>query len=140
MVLLKYFKDPKDENELKEIHLQISKISNPEEAYEFAKSIQGWIVNELDEFGDEHFQLTQNWTKISDMFKQKRKKILLVNKVILDNNPSYTTIRAISEILTRCGWCVRGVDDFKGCEMCNRAIQTHGRKLVCEGCDLDNMV
>lgn len=134
---LKYFKDPTDLKELREIHHQISQISNPEEAYAFAKDIDGWIVQELDSFADQHQNLNQNWEKVSEMFKQRRRTIILVNKIILDNSEGYTTIRAISEILTRCGWCVRGVDDFKACNGCDKAIQSGSRKEVCEECDLD---
>lgn len=138
-MLEKYFRDPMDSEELQEVHKRISHISCPEEAYEFAKSIEGWIVEEIPKFSHEYESLNDNWGSICERTKQKKKCILIVKKIVLDNLSGFTTIRAISEILTRCGWCVRGYDDFKACKDCGLAIQSLDKKQYCDNCDVDHI-
>ena len=138
-MLGKYFRDPVDPEELKEVHKKISMISCPEEAYEFAKSINGWILEEIPRFAHEHVSLDENWSSICDRTRQKKKCILIVKKIILENLSGFTTIRAISEILTRCGWCVRGDEDFKKCKDCGLAIQALVQKEYCDDCSVDHI-
>ena len=138
-MLGKYFRDPVDKEDLAEVHKRISNISCPQEAYEFAKSIDGWIVDEIPKFAHEHSALNENWDSICQRTRQTKKCILIVKKIILDNLSGFTTIRAISEILTRCGWCVRGHDDFKKCKDCSFAIQAVDKKDYCDYCEVDHI-
>jgi len=138
-MLGKYFRDPLDSESLNEVHQKISSISSPEEAYAFAKSLDGWILDEIPKFAAEHEALNENWGSICERTRQTRKCILIVKKIVLDNLSGFTTIRAISEILTRCGWCVRGYDDFKKCKDCGLAIQAVDKKDYCDYCGIDHI-
>lgn len=132
---LENFEDPKDIVKLSEIHKRISEIKSPEEAINFANDIEGWIVGSLSAFSAQYESLNKNWEIICKVTKQDKKCILMVSKIILENKPGYTIIRAISEILTRCGWCVRGVQDFKGCKDCGLAIQCFDDIEYCNECE-----
>ena len=134
MIKLINFMDPQDETQLQQIHSMISEIKTSEEAFYFANEIDGWIKGSLSGFSSQYESLTKNWETICKVTGQEKKCILIVSKIILDNRKGYSILRAISEILTRCGWCVRGEQDFKGCKRCGLAIQCFDEIEYCNEC------
>jgi tRNA A58 N-methylase Trm61 len=131
--------DYSDPENKEEYHNLIRDIKDPEMAYSFAKDICNgkgkWIIDEIDGFTDENFALDANWIKVCNMTNQTKKKILIVDKIILDKDLRWMIIQAISEILTRCGWCVRG-REFKRCIDCQLAFYNLNDEIdICEGCE-----
>ena len=129
------FSDPVNKEEY---FNQIREIKDPEMAYSFAKQIEGWIIDEIDGFTEENFTLERNWEKVCSLTHQSKKSILIVNKIVLDKDQRWMIIQAISEILTRCGYCVRG-REFKRCSDCQLAFyQGENPETeidICEGCE-----
>jgi hypothetical protein len=136
------FEDPGNE-EKEKYHSLISKIKSPEEAIMFASNITSnvgpWIVDEMKEFSEEYSKLDENWTNVCNQTSQSKKSILIVKKVAFSKDFNYSIIRAICEILTRCGWCVRGEEFIRCNGGCHRAIfRLHKEKCnECEGGTLE---
>jgi hypothetical protein len=136
MISLEDFRDPENKQEIFE---KISKICSPEMAYEFANSLinsktnEKWIEDELDKFSQNLESFNENWKKLSLMFGQNPKKILKVRKLSLQSDQNYVIIRAISEILTRCGYCVRA-DEIVRCKNCSLAYIFDEDSDICQNC------
>jgi hypothetical protein len=136
MIELEDFKDPDNKDE---ILSKISLIRNPEMAYEFALSIKDknsselWIEDEIDKFVSNLEPFNENWKKLSLMFGQIPKKILKVRKVCLQADNEFIIIRAISEILTRCGYCVRG-EEIVRCSKCDLGMIYNQDCIECNNC------
>jgi hypothetical protein len=121
-------KDPEDKVVLQTIYNEISEIKSAEEAYDFVeKYAPTWIIDEADDYAKEYITFKQNWETIVKMTKQPRRKLLLVSKIVFkENDPknSYSILKMISEILTRCGYCIRRATEFTKCERCGLAIMS----------------
>lgn len=135
--LSQFFNDPERKEDKEKIFNVISTIKSPEEAFEFAQNLSSegepWIINQISDFADEYLKLKQNWITICNKTQQSPKTILIVKKVAFGSDFNYDTIKAISEILTRCGWCVRG-EEFAECNGgCGKAVFRF-QKDRCDNC------
>ena len=113
------FKNPENTKEI------LSKISEMKTYEEFKNIIDEtfpmWILNSCDKYTDDYPHFNSNWKKICEVQKITLKKIVLVKGIIF-NDPDYSLLNNICEILTRFGYCVRRISEFTKCEKCNSAI------------------
>lgn len=136
---LRNWKDPEDKDEKQKYFDGISRIYSPETAYQFASKLSDedegdWIIKEIPKFVNELENWNENWKKLSLRFGQPQKKILIVRRTCLKADPEMAIIRAICEILTRCGYCVR-TDEISECEGCKLGMMSRNDGLKrCEGC------
>lgn len=129
------YEDPEDPEDKALILKAVSLIRCEADVFVFLDEFANdWIVKKCPEYCDELQILSINWGKICDALKQSKKSILIVKKTILsDPENKFIILRAISEILTRCGYCIRSKDEIDACEGCNLAIIS-GKKL-CFKCE-----
>ena len=129
------YEDPEDPEIKALIFKAISLIRCDTDVFIFLDEVASdWIVKKSPEYCNELQVLSDNWGKICDALKQTKKSILLVRKTIIsDPENKYVILRAVSEILTRCGYCIRSKDEIGVCEGCNLAI-INGKKF-CFNCE-----
>lgn len=135
--LSQFFNDPEKKEDKEKIFNLISSIKSPEEAYQFATNLNSegnsWIITEISDFAEEYLKLKQNWVTICNKTNHSPRNILIVRKVAFGSDFNYDVIKAISEILTRCGWCVRG-EEFGECNGgCGKAVFRF-QKDRCDNC------
>jgi hypothetical protein len=118
------YEDPSDITLKNKIFSSISAIRVESDVFSFIDEFApDWIVKKSPEFCEELTVFSNNWKLICDALKQSKKSILIVRKTaISDPENQYVILRAISEILTRCGYYVRSADEIDTCEVCNFAI------------------
>jgi len=115
-------RDPENKEEL---FSEISQVRNSTQIYNLVnKWFPDWIVEECPSYSPFYKQYEDNWEKVANATRQPKRRILIVNEIIFDDPMNeYTGIRACSEILTRCGFCVRRTTEFKKCTVCKLAIK-----------------
>jgi hypothetical protein len=132
------YKDPEDVELKNVIFKVISTIRGEDDVFEFLDEYASdWIVKKSPEYCEELLTLSNNWKLICDALKQTKKSILIVRKTVFtDPENQYIILRAISEILTRCGYCIRSVDEVNTCESCNLTVLNG--KNFCFNCEKIN--
>lgn len=116
------FRDPKDQDLLHELYMEIREIKSGEEALEFArKYAPDWIICEANSFAKMYSRLTTNWNTICNSLNTRPQKILLVEEIHFRNS-EHTIMEMICEILTRAGFCVRRKCEFDTCSQCDSVI------------------
>jgi hypothetical protein len=85
------------------------------------KTFPSWIIDSCDNYSIDYPHLNSNWKKICQMQNVNSKKIVLV-KYLIFNDPEYSLLSSICEIMTRFGYCVRRISEFTKCVKCENAI------------------
>lgn len=120
------FKDPTDPDLKQTIYHEIQEIKSPDEAFNFVqRNSPEWIREEAVDYADEYPKYKENWSKVCSITHSPPRKILIVEKVmfdLFDPRNEYTVLKMISEILTRCGYCIRRKQEFTLCQTCRLAI------------------
>ena len=80
----------------------------------------GWIRTQMEAYSPDYDYLQKNWVKVARMTQTIPKKILLVEKLQIDEHHRLITLFA--ELMTNAGYCVRQVSEFGSCPVCTRAI------------------
>ena len=79
-----------------------------------------WIILYLDRYSDDYPHLQNNWENITSQYNTKKCQIVIVDKIINDDN--HTLINIFAEIYTKCGFIIRTKDEIIPCEKCFSAI------------------
>jgi hypothetical protein len=120
--------DFKDKPEVKSNVLFIMKCRNDRDLVKFISNIYPtWIFDIADKYEDDLKPLINNWNFVCKRVKTTRKKILLVEKIVFENDENiklYKTITSCLNRLTSFGYCVRSKTDFTTCltEGCNTVL------------------
>ena len=105
-------------------HRIIYEITSSKNAYEAEKVIEkhlpGWLIVSLEDYSADYPHLKQNWKTICDQIGTTPKKIILVDNIPFDPEP--TLINKICEYLTLQGYVVRISTQFVPCSVCEKAI------------------
>lgn len=80
----------------------------------------GWFILSLEKYSSDYPHLQKNWEYLCGEMKTTPKKIVLVNEIVLGQEP--TTINKICEFMTKNGYVVRRSGEFIACSVCEKAI------------------
>ena len=120
--------DYKDKPDSKSSVLFILKCRNGKDLVKFISNMYPtWIFDIADKYDDDLKPLVDNWKNVCKRVKTTRKKILLVEKVVFENDTdiaSYKTLTSTLNRLTAFGYCIRSKKDFTTCltEGCNTVL------------------
>ena len=78
----------------------------------------GWIINMYDGYSDDYRELSQNWRKVCETFKTTPQRIILIERLELDDHYNF------AELLSQTGFVVRTKYEFLPCPKCNLIIPT----------------
>ncbi len=82
-----------------------------------------WICSTHDKYSNDYRFLDTNWNTFCSVLKTTKKKIILVEFIIFED-PKYSILSTISEILTRLGYVIRRKEEFTVCSFCSSVIPT----------------
>ena len=86
------------------------------------ETFPNWIIKFSNKYSNDYPHLQSNWENISKEFKIKNCQIIIVDKVIKENDEKHTLLIIFAELFTRSGFIVRDKDELIVCEVCNAAI------------------
>ena len=119
------FKDLKD---CKRHLVKLSGFRNGKDLLRFINAIYpGWVHDIGDSFETDLLPLTENWRQVCKRVNVKPQYIILVRKVVFENDKdaeTYRTLILAQNRLTSLGYCVRGFKEFIMCltEGCHRVM------------------
>ena len=79
-----------------------------------------WIVLYLERYSEDYPHLQNNWESITSQYNVKKCQIIIVQKMI--NDDDHSLIKLFAEIYTRAGFIIRTKDEIIPCEKCFSAI------------------
>ena len=108
---------------VKNVHSVAEVINIAEETF------PNWISSSSTEYSEDYSYFNSNWTSMVELLKEKlgnqnikKERIVLVKDIGLEQNKKL--INMFADILTRSGFIVRCISDFKPCEYCGRILPT----------------
>lgn len=104
-----------------EIISEFALADTPEKAIEVLnKYLPNWFIGTMVEYSPDYRILQTNWEKVCKLLSVFPKHIVIVADLKFDDEHKTTT--AISEKMTRQGYCVRREGELIPCTVCSRAI------------------
>ena len=98
---------------------EITKLKTLKEVFEYIhEKHPGWIINMYDGYSEDYLQLDANWKNICQTFKCKPQRIIIIERLELDDHYSF------AELLTQTGFLVRTKYEFMPCAKCNLILPT----------------
>ena len=114
------FKNPENINFYQD---KLKKISNDDELINFIREIfPNWIEFMIDDYSDDYPHLKNNWKKICDSNKIRRKKIIIVKYIPTIDNTYCSLCKNFCDILTLNGYVVRQLYEFTKCGNCSKGL------------------
>ena len=102
----------------------LQKITEKKTAQEVEQLLEeyypGWLVFSLDKYSDDYPHLAKNWKVMCQSLRVPTQKIVLVADIKFDEE--HSIINAVSEFMTKNGYCVRRAGEFIACPTCEAAI------------------
>jgi hypothetical protein len=95
-------------------------ISSDEAQTIINEALPGWLVVSFDSYSPDYPHLQSNWRIICNHAKTTPKKIVLVSDFEFKDTP--TLKNKLCEYMTANGYCVRRLEEFVPCKVCNKAI------------------
>jgi hypothetical protein len=115
--------DFRDTEEREKIISEISEYKTPTEVAEFIQRVfPDWLAYIFDDYSDDYLHLKNNWRVICEQTGSKPQKIILVSEIKFDQE--HSIIMRLCEYMTQNGYCVRRLEEFSPCPVCNKAIPT----------------
>jgi hypothetical protein len=97
----------------------ITKLRTMKDVFEYINDKHpGWIIDMFDGYSDDYPELTDNWMKVCETFKVKPQKIIIIERLELDDHFNF------AELLSQTGFVVRTRYEFLPCR-CGKILPTH---------------
>ena len=115
---LDIYQDPSNLSEIIERLKQCESITNVKTLVR--EIYPDWFISILDEYCKDYPHLTTNWLRVCEVANTKPVNIIIVDKLIFDDN--HRLIQAFAECFTRTGFVVRRKEELISCSNCFKAI------------------
>lgn len=97
----------------------ITKLRTIKDVFEYIENKHpGWIINMYDGYSADYKELHDNWMKLCDAFKCKPQRIIIIERLEIDDHYSF------SELLSQVGFVIRTKYEFSPCPKCKLIIPT----------------
>ncbi len=97
----------------------ITKLQTMKEVFKYIEAKHpGWIIDMYSEYSEDYPELHDNWIKVCNTFKAKPQKIILIERLELDDHYTF------AELLSQTGFVVRTRYEFSPCVRCKRILPT----------------
>jgi hypothetical protein len=95
----------------------ITQLKTMKEVFEYIDETHpGWVIDMYDGYSKDYKELDDNWRTICEAFKTTPKRIILIEKLQVDDHFSF------AELLSQCGFVVRTRYEFSPCATCRLLI------------------
>ena len=97
----------------------ITQLKTMKEVFDYINNKHpGWIINMYDDYSKDYSELHDNWMKLCESFKAQPQKIILIERLELDDHFNF------AELLSQTGFVVRTKYEFTPCSKCNLLLPT----------------
>ena len=91
----------------------ITQLKSMKEVFDYITTKHpGWIINMYDDYCKDYRELHENWMILCDSFKARPQKIILIERLELDDHFNF------AELLSQTGFVVRTKYEFSPCSKC----------------------
>jgi hypothetical protein len=112
-----YIDTPNKEEIIEKLHT----LENAEEIRAFVDEIfPEWLVYATKTYSKDYEYLHKNWYAVCRMIPADPQMIVLVKSIIFDDD--HTIMKEVCEVMTKRGFCVRRLEEFTVCSVCNGVI------------------
>ena len=84
---------------------------------------KNWIVDVIDDYASDYSILKKSWNQICEAIKMDPKKIITVSHLPIDtNDPDYSNIHRMADVLSSKGYLIRRGHEILRCPVCGKGI------------------
>lgn len=117
------FDDYNDPANVSDLISQLHSLNTKKEIEQFiCTHYPNWLLASTDKYSDDYPHLISNWALICQVNNIQPQEIVIVDVVAFDDD--HKLLREICNKMTQMGYVVRRKEEFRGCEVCHKAIPT----------------